>query len=105
MGRSGSGRSGFKWFDWFHCRAIWFGKVAQYDSGFHMLMRDLNADRVLRDITAWVTNPDDALPSGSERPLAVADASTVPKIGMKEGDGAEARLAVHCAGSKQAKRP
>ena len=80
-------------------------RVAQYDSGFHMLMRDLHADRVLRDITAWVTNPDDALPSGSERPLAVADASTVPKIGMKEGDGAEARLAVHCAGSKQAKRP
>ncbi len=80
-------------------------RVAQYDSGFHMLLRDLNADRVLGDITAWVANPNDALPSGSERPLAVADASTPIIKGMKEGDGAKARLAVHCAGSKQARRP
>lgn len=80
-------------------------RVAQYDSGFHMLLRDLNADRVLRDVTAWMANPNGVLPSGAERPAAVADASTPTVKGMKEGDGAEARLAVHCAGSKQARRP
>jgi len=80
-------------------------RIAQYDSGFHMLLRDLNADRVLGDITAWLDNPETALPSGSERPLTVADASKGPENGLKEGDGATAPLAVHCAGSKQARRP
>ena len=27
----------------------------EYESGFHMLLRDLNADIVLRDIAAWIT--------------------------------------------------
>lgn len=80
-------------------------RVAQYDSGFHMLLRDLNADRVLRDITAWVGDPMAVLPSGAERPVVVADAASPLENGMKEGDGAAARLAVHCAGSKQARRP
>lgn len=80
-------------------------RIAQYDSGFHMLLRDLNADRVLGDITAWLDEPGAALPSGSERPLTVADATSATKNGIKEGDGATARLAVHCAGSKQARRP
>lgn len=80
-------------------------RIAQYDSGFHMLLRDLKADRVLGDIAAWLGNPDRALPSGSERPLTVAEAAKAPENGVKEGDGATAPLAVHCAGSKQARRP
>ncbi len=80
-------------------------RVAQYDSGFHMLLRDLNADRVLGDIAAWLDDPEGDLPSGSERPLMVAGAGSATEKGMKEGDGAAAQLAVHCAGSKQARRP
>lgn len=32
-------------------------RYAEYDSGFHMLLRDLNADLVLRDIAAWAIAP------------------------------------------------
>ncbi len=32
-------------------------RYAEYDSGFHMLLRDLNADLVLRDIAAWAVAP------------------------------------------------
>ncbi len=32
-------------------------RYAEYESGFHMLLRDLNADRVLRDIAAWAVEP------------------------------------------------
>jgi alpha-beta hydrolase superfamily lysophospholipase len=35
-------------------------RYAEYESGFHMLLRDLNADRVLRDIAAWAVDPDTA---------------------------------------------
>ena len=30
-------------------------RYIQYESGFHMLLRDLNADIVLRDICVWIT--------------------------------------------------
>ena len=32
-------------------------RYTEYDSGFHMLLRDLNADLVLRDIAAWAVAP------------------------------------------------
>lgn len=32
-------------------------RYAEYESGFHMLLRDLNADLVLRDIAAWAVAP------------------------------------------------
>ncbi len=32
-------------------------RYAEYESGFHMLLRDLNADLVLRDIAAWAVKP------------------------------------------------
>ena len=38
-------------------------RYAEYDSGFHMLLRDLNADLVLRDIAAWAVEPN--APSGT----------------------------------------
>ena len=41
-------------------------KVAIYDAGFHMLLRDLEAETAWRDITAWLDDPAAALPSGAD---------------------------------------
>lgn len=41
-------------------------KVAIYDSGFHMLLRDLKAETSWRDILAWLDDPDSELPSGAD---------------------------------------
>jgi alpha-beta hydrolase superfamily lysophospholipase len=40
---------------------------AVYPHGYHMLLRDLQADVVLADIVAWIEHPDAALPSGADR--------------------------------------
>jgi acylglycerol lipase len=61
-------------------------KVARYRSGYHMLLRDLEADVVLDDLAAWMANPERALPSGAER---IKFAS--------QGSGAPAPLALNCA--------
>jgi alpha-beta hydrolase superfamily lysophospholipase len=41
-------------------------KVAIYDAGFHMLLRDLKAETSWRDILAWLDDPDGGLPSGAD---------------------------------------
>ena len=56
-----------------YCRKIAAGPfprvpVAVYDSGWHMVLRDLKAEIVLRDISAWIADPELAcLPSGALR--------------------------------------
>lgn len=42
-------------------------RVAVYETGFHMLLRDLNADIVLHDIAAWIADQGAMLPSGAEQ--------------------------------------
>ena len=42
-------------------------RVARYCAGYHMLLRDLKADIVLRDLVAWMADPSGALPSGADR--------------------------------------
>jgi alpha-beta hydrolase superfamily lysophospholipase len=42
-------------------------RVAVYDRGFHMLLRDLQAEAVWRDIAHWMAAPEDPLPSGADR--------------------------------------
>ena len=42
-------------------------RVALYDTGYHMLLRDLDSKPVLADIAAWIKDPDAPLPSGAER--------------------------------------
>lgn len=42
-------------------------RVAFYPKGYHMLLRDLEADVVRHDIETWVANPEVALPSGADR--------------------------------------
>jgi hypothetical protein len=37
---------------------------AFYDNGYHMLLRDLQGDKPLADIVAWVSDRNAALPYG-----------------------------------------
>ncbi|MGE5518170.1 MAG: lysophospholipase [Bacteroidota bacterium] len=41
-------------------------RVALYQNGYHMLLRDLQANVVLDDIAAWIAAPDQPLPSGAD---------------------------------------
>lgn len=45
-------------------------RVALYDEGYHMLLRDLQAETVWRDIAAWIADPDAPLPSEADRSAA-----------------------------------
>ena len=76
-------------------------RLAQYDSGFHMLLRDLKAERALGDIAAWIADPKAPLPSGAERPVGVARKTAPPQ----DGAGAGAALALHCPPLRRTARP
>lgn len=78
-------------------------RLASYKSGFHMLLRDLRAETVMRDIVAWVSDRRADLPSGSEKALPYAVAAR-PAPG-KEGGGAAAPHALHCASPNRPARP
>lgn len=41
-------------------------RIALYEEGYHMLLRDLKAKTVWNDIANWVFQPDQPLPSGAE---------------------------------------
>jgi alpha-beta hydrolase superfamily lysophospholipase len=45
--------------------------VAYYENGWHMLLRDLQAEAVWRDLVSWIGRPGAPLPSGADQ-LAVA---------------------------------
>jgi hypothetical protein len=40
--------------------------VAIYENGYHMLLRDLQAETVWTDIAAWIADASQPLPSGSD---------------------------------------
>ncbi|MGR9106010.1 MAG: alpha/beta hydrolase [Gammaproteobacteria bacterium] len=42
-------------------------QVAFYENGYHMLLRDLQAPVLWRDIAAWIQAPNSPLPSGADR--------------------------------------
>jgi alpha-beta hydrolase superfamily lysophospholipase len=42
-------------------------RVAIYEGGYHMLLRDLGGRRVIDDIAAWIADPARPLPSGADR--------------------------------------
>ncbi|MFC7334668.1 alpha/beta hydrolase [Rhodocista pekingensis] len=42
-------------------------RLALYPHGWHLLLRDLNAETVWRDVLAWIADPHAALPSGADR--------------------------------------
>ena len=41
-------------------------RLAFYENGFHMLLRDLEAETLWTDIAAWIESPEKRLPSGAE---------------------------------------
>lgn len=52
-------------------------RIAVYENGYHMLIRDLTAETYWDDIAAWIKNPDSALPSGADRSgVAVLESAT-----------------------------
>ena len=42
-------------------------KIAVYDSGYHMLLRDLQGQAVWADIASWLRDPTAPLPSGADQ--------------------------------------
>ncbi len=42
-------------------------KIAIYDQGYHLLLRDLERQIAIQDIQAWVLDPAAPLPSGADR--------------------------------------
>jgi len=42
-------------------------RVALYEGGYHMLLRDLQAATVWKDMAAWITERRTVLPSGADR--------------------------------------
>ena len=42
-------------------------KIALYEGGYHMLLRDIPASTVWKDIAAWIKAPSNPLPSGADQ--------------------------------------
>ena len=78
-------------------------RLVSYRSGFHMLLRDLKAETVMRDIAAWAGDERAQLPSGGEKALPYAVAARAQP--GKEGDGAAAPHALNCASPNRHARP
>jgi alpha-beta hydrolase superfamily lysophospholipase len=55
-------------------------RVVTYPNGYHLLLRDLQAEKPWRDIVAWVDNRSQPLPSGSEHRLASKAGAPLPKM-------------------------
>jgi acylglycerol lipase len=51
-------------------------QVAYYQDGYHMLLRDLQADKPLGGIVAWIENRKAPLPSGADQRVALGLAQT-----------------------------
>ena len=47
-------------------------RLAWYDDGYHMLLRDLEGSVVMADVASWVLAPRAPLPSGADRSAAAA---------------------------------
>ncbi len=41
-------------------------RLARYEAGYHMLLRDLQAQVVIEDVAAWIADPAAPLPSGAD---------------------------------------
>jgi alpha-beta hydrolase superfamily lysophospholipase len=49
-------------------------RVAIYEKGYHLLLRDLSAAKPWGDITAWIENQTQPLPSGADRRVTMVSA-------------------------------
>ena len=51
-------------------------RVAFYPHGYHMLLRDLQAETIWTDIAAWIADAGAPLPSGADVRAAISESST-----------------------------
>jgi acylglycerol lipase len=57
-------------------------KLAWYENGYHMLLRDLEGPIVIADVAAWVLTPAAPLPSGADRAAAEAFFSAGSRLSL-----------------------
>lgn len=48
-------------------------RIALYENGYHMLIRDRMAETIWRDVESWITSPNQPLPSGADAHAARTD--------------------------------
>jgi alpha-beta hydrolase superfamily lysophospholipase len=60
-----------------------YQRLALYEDGWHMLLRDLGAEVVLDDVAAWIVDPKAPLPSGADRRAKTVIGDTA-KIGAAD---------------------
>ena len=51
-------------------------RVVVYENGYHMLLRDLQAETVWKDIEAWIRDSSGNLPSGEERQILASEGAS-----------------------------
>ena len=57
-------------------------KLAWYENGYHMLLRDLEGPIVIADVATWVLTPAAPLPSGADRAAAEAFFSAGSRLSL-----------------------
>ena len=57
-------------------------KLALYENGYHMLLRDLEGPVVIADVASWVLTPAAPLPSGADRAAAEAFFSAGSRLSL-----------------------
>lgn len=67
-------------------------RFVAYPQGYHMLLRDLQGETVLRDILAWMTAPESLLPSGLPSGLSVDPATITIPPAPRRGARAPGRI-------------
>jgi alpha-beta hydrolase superfamily lysophospholipase len=55
-------------------------RLAWYDHGYHMLLRDLEGPAVAGDVASWVVSPRAPLPSGADRGAAEAFSHSASRV-------------------------
>jgi alpha-beta hydrolase superfamily lysophospholipase len=60
-------------------------RLAWYDHGYHMLLRDLEGPIVAADVANWVTSPRAPLPSGADRGAAEAFSRNRSQVSLGGG--------------------
>ena len=65
-------------------------RLALYRTGWHMLLRDLEAERVWKDIAAWIEKPESPLPSGEDEDALIRLRQLYEGVEDKSADTSDA---------------
>jgi len=61
-------------------------RVAVYEQGYHLLLRDRQAETVWRDVLAWMAAPDGGLPSAADQ-VGTRTLAAGPAAGVRAASG------------------